>query len=261
MGATKPTAQPNLAPRNLTQVRDGGVKKHRNPGNSASIQKAIDLTDPGSEHPTSATVPMLSNPEDTPSTAEWVYLVILDNTNPDNGETDTNVFAVCADLTEANDEARQCLDVEYGEGFAWEDYKETIGRDGTFHITARGGEGEEMTVQIVKKLQMRKNAPPTSTKPKVQAVTHVYIVLAETRKDVCGSNEDGEIEDIEVQAVFENLAAAESCLRGQVESNNEDRDDLETEEFEVGGLLSIRTTDLGEGAMSLYRIVKQPLIS
>lgn len=267
MGATKPTARPDAVSKALTQIRNGGITRTRSPSSNPSKQSIIDLTKAVHHASTNAQHTNITDPGQRSSIPEEVqenvYLVMLDQMlyeDPYHGDERTEVFAVCADLEEANKQARRCLDVEIGESIEWEEYDEKVERDGTVYIQARGGEGEDMVVRIEKKTQKRKALASKSSETKAHMVLQIYIVLAETRKDVCGSNEEGEIESVEVQAVFQDLAAAMTYMRELVESETEDREDLKIEEFVDGGLPWMRTTDLEEGAMSVYKIVKQRLM-
>lgn len=84
------------------------------------------------------------------SESQEVYLVMLDCTNPEFGD-DTECFAVCADLEEANRQARTCLQTKCGAGNDWTEYIEEVEEDGYVRVEASGFQDEDFVVRIVKK--------------------------------------------------------------------------------------------------------------
>lgn len=95
-------------------VRDSRVAKISRPSGYPHVQAIIDLsaTEDGPDKATTKS-PIRTTTDHGHIMGNDVYLVMLDHTHPEMGD-DTNVFAVCSDLEDANIEARRCLFVQHG---------------------------------------------------------------------------------------------------------------------------------------------------
>lgn len=190
---------------------------------------------------------------------EVVYLVIVDHTHP-YIEATTTIFALCPDLEAANGEARRYLNSKSGPDVDLDDFDEWIDADGSVRIRASAFEADNFVVRVEKRRMKRKMHPNRATgelKPKTEPLKYVYIVKAETRKHVCGSNEEGEIDFVEIQGTYRKLGDANNKIRSLVEEQTEDRLDLECNESEENGLLHMSVLDMGEEEMSIYDVEKQ----
>ena len=161
--------------------------------------------------------------------ADWksVYLVMLDHTHPEFGD-DTKVIALCPNLEEANRTARHCLEEHYGSDNDWEEYDEDIKLDGDVRIEARGFQDENFVVRIDKILQKLK-ATPKQIVAKNQP-SMVFVVTEEHRINVCSSNEEGEIDNFEIDGVFKDFVSANAFVRSLAKQNDEDV------KYEINGL-------------------------
>lgn len=64
-------------------------------------------------------------------------------------------------------------------------------------------------------------------KTRIESLKYVYVVKFEHRNNVCGSNEYGEIESVDIDNAFKNLEDAEEHVRSMAEEKMEDGEDLE----------------------------------
>ena len=99
----------------LKQVHDGRITKTRNPGNKANVSNIIDLTgaDPIESANAEVARPIITDRSNAnvDSMIEDVFIVTCQRKCPHAGLDPTDVVAVCADVDEANQGARQCLEV------------------------------------------------------------------------------------------------------------------------------------------------------
>lgn len=175
-------------------------------------------------------------------------------------DDEKDILKLFPDLEEANKEARRYLQAEHGSDVEWDRYDENIEADGSVQIEASGFEAEDFVVRVEKKIMKRKmcsNHATAEVKPTTGSLKHVYIVTLESRKNVCGSNEDGDIDSVEIQGTYRKPGDANNKVRSLVEEKTEDSLDLECNESEKNGLLHMSVLDMGEEEMPIYDVEKQ----
>lgn len=188
---------------------------------------------------------------------DWVFIVMQKHTRSDIGLDDTDVIASCSSLGEANWIAHQCLEDQLGFGIEWDEFEEHLDDRGCVSVKAKRFEYEKFEVWIKIKSQERRAATASREPRKGDQVDYVYIVRTEFRNNVCGSNEEGEIETVDIDTAFKELEAANAHVRSSVEESTEDREELEVTESSAGGLLRMDVLDLNEGEMTVYEVVQQ----
>lgn len=235
-----------------SRIQNGRVAKSQKPVAAIPNPAVIDLTaapDATSSRHTHEGHEQLENEE--------VYTVIVNHTHP-YMETHTFIFKLCPNLEEANREARRWLNSESGPTMDLDDFEERIEADGSVRIRASAFEADNFLVRVERELMKRKIRSKRATgevKPTNGTLKHVYIVKVENRKHICGSNEDGEIDSVEIQGTYRKPEDANNFLRSLVEERMED--DFECDEHEEEGLLHMSVLDMMEGEQVVYDVEKQ----
>ena len=137
--------------------------------------------------------------------------------------------------------------------------------DGTIRIFAELVDSESFVVRVQKKQQRRKVAlkvinVPRPIAPRPKQTSEVYIVQVESPKNVCGSNEEGEIDDVDILAVFKGSDAASEFLQARVEADFGGEEECEFEEgYDSDRLLWRQVLKLCEGSLWNYNVMNQRL--
>ncbi|MCJ1460025.1 hypothetical protein MMC28_010404 [Mycoblastus sanguinarius] len=188
----------------------------------------------------------------------FAYVVMQTHRLNEINEDETQVIAVCSDLADANQTARRCLKDQFGSGM-WDEYDEDVTQDGRVEVNAHGFEDEDFHIWIEKKAQKSGTGPSKPETTKVDGSLVVYVVTRERRTNVCGSNEEGEIECVDIEGVFKDLTFANACVRRPAEQNEEDGEYEIDERVEDGGRLQMEMRDMIEGTMFRFGVVQQVL--
>lgn len=175
-----------------------------------------------------------------------VYVVSCTHTIP-YASDETNVISLHRDLEDANDFARRYLADKSPDLFSWDKYGERINCDeGGIHITAENMDTDSYIVTVraktlKRKPQIQQIVPPPRRSPSPE-LCEVYLVTVECRKFLCGSNEDGELDSIEVRKAFKTLEDAEDFAEEEMEDRVMDGE-WDRDEGKKGGMLVLEARE------------------
>lgn len=254
MGASKSPVPQDTSSDVLSKVRDGRIAKPQKPVTPLQYPDPIELA----IAPEAASSKHANEDHGQFEDIE-VYMVMVEH-RVQYLDDDNEILKLCPNLGEANDEARRYLQEheDYGPEIEWDEYQEKIAAAGTMRIEASGLEGETFEIRVEKKMMKRKtrsNHAATEVKPTDEPLEYVYIVKVESRKNVCGSNEEGEIDSVEIASTCKNPEDANNFLRSLAEERMEEG--FECDEDEIDGLLHMSVLDMMEGEKVVYYVEKQ----
>lgn len=157
------------------------------------------------------------------------------------------MISLHSDLNEANGAARRYLADKNPNLSRWDKYGEGFNCDeGGIHITAANMDTDSYIVTVrTKKLkrkpQIQQIAPPPRRSPSPE-LSEVFLVTVEYRKFLCGSNEDGELDGVEVRGAFKTLEDAEEFAEEEMGDQVADGE-WHRDEGKEGGMLVLEARE------------------
>ena len=209
-----------------------------------------------------ATAPKVLKPNSAASTNyEDVYVVSSTYSIPHVSE-ETNVISLHSDLDEANEVARRYLDDKNPNLPRWDEYSERFNcHEGGIYITAANVDTDSYIVTVRKnrlkrKPQIQQIPPPPSRSPSPE-LRDIFLVTIEKQRYIYGSNEDRDLENIDITGAFKTLEDADEFAEEQMQDLVADgewhREDGEGD-GEGDGMLVLAAREWGREEMVVVRV-------